>query len=308
MTSEIADQIERLNDTDTDTSNREEAAFILGNIATNEEVNFLLDQLKTQSEPEVKQMIIHALAKINSQESIKGLVTYLDDENFETRWVTVEALGKFGSQEVIPDLITCLEKETYWNVRAAIAKVLGELGSEQAIMALVKCLNDPDFYVRKEATKALKNLSEGKVFIGRLPELLKNRIPKIAQEKGWKIRPLVQYEGVITAGHNQDDSILVVPLKIASLNYELKIIRIRCSEEDTNCYAYELHPKQAGMIPGGFKLTLLTDEGEGWPGNEHEAQNSVPYLQVEVRGNPGERIIWQTTPLPENYKPQILDL
>lgn len=154
----MTELIQRLKDPDP--NNREEAALILGIIGTEQEAEALLNSLDNELIPEVKQMIIHALGKTNSQKNIQALVNCLEEQDFEIRWVTVEALGEIGSQEVISPLIACLEKEPVWNVRAAIAKVLGKLGSEKAIMALVKCLNDSDFYVRKEATNALKNLSQ----------------------------------------------------------------------------------------------------------------------------------------------------
>lgn len=59
-------------------------------------------------------------------------------------------------------------------------------------------------------------------------------------------------------------------------------------------------------IPGGFKLRLLTEDLQPFPNNEDVATTAVELLFVDVALQPGEGIVWEIEPLPENYDREIL--
>jgi hypothetical protein len=61
-----------------------------------------------------------------------------------------------------------------------------------------------------------------------------------------------------------------------------------------------------GRVPGGFKLRLLTSEGESFADNEAVAPMAVDQLFVEVALGSGEGLIWEIEPLPENYEREVL--
>ena len=59
-------------------------------------------------------------------------------------------------------------------------------------------------------------------------------------------------------------------------------------------------------IPTGFRLRLLTEDLEGFEGNEDMADEPVEKLCLEVDLEPGEALVWQIEPTPDNYRLEVL--
>ncbi len=94
-------------------------------------------------------------------------------------------------------------------------------------------------------------------------------------------------------------------LAIAGQIYELTITPQ--GEIDAPYWRFELRNATVGAtIPGGFKLRLLTEDLQPFPNNEDIATTAVEQLYVEVALEPGEGIVWEIEPLPENYEREIL--
>ncbi|BAY27752.1 hypothetical protein NIES2100_75770 [Calothrix sp. NIES-2100] len=101
------------------------------------------------------------------------------------------------------------------------------------------------------------------------------------------------------------DSIVSRQLAIAGQTYELLVIPQ--GEPDAPIWRFELRNATVGAaIPGGFKLRLLTEDLQSFPNNEDTATTAVEQLFVEVALEPGEGIVWEIEPLPENYDREIL--
>jgi hypothetical protein len=95
---------------------------------------------------------------------------------------------------------------------------------------------------------------------------------------------------------------LAKQLTIANQNYELKIIPV-----DADTWGFELRNLAlGGMIPVGFTLRLLTENGEEFAGNEDTATTAVESLYLEVALDAGEGLIWEIEPTPDNYQAQVL--
>jgi hypothetical protein len=62
----------------------------------------------------------------------------------------------------------------------------------------------------------------------------------------------------------------------------------------------------AGLIPSSFKLRLLTEDLQPFENNEDIATEAVERLYVEVAIAPGEGLVWEVEPSPENYDREIL--
>jgi hypothetical protein len=93
-------------------------------------------------------------------------------------------------------------------------------------------------------------------------------------------------------------------LVIAGQSYELQITLER--GEATIC-RFELYNAMLGkLIPCGFKLRLLTEDLQPLPNNEDIATTAVKSIFVTVTPEPGQGIVWETEPLPENYDREIL--
>ncbi|MBR8838805.1 MAG: DUF1822 family protein [Stigonema ocellatum SAG 48.90 = DSM 106950] len=94
-------------------------------------------------------------------------------------------------------------------------------------------------------------------------------------------------------------------LVIAGQPYELRVTPMNSGE--STIWRFELHNTIVGAaIPGGFKLRLLTEDLQPFPNNEDIATTAVEQLFVEVALAPGEGIVWEIEPLPENYDQEIL--
>lgn len=96
---------------------------------------------------------------------------------------------------------------------------------------------------------------------------------------------------------------LAKKLAIAGRPYELRILPLA----ETDSWRFELCCLTPGcMIPEGFKLRLLTEDLEGFEGNEDIATEPVEKLCLEVDLEPGEALVWQIEPIPDNDRPEVL--
>ncbi|MER3477382.1 MAG: hypothetical protein C4287_13920, partial [Leptolyngbya sp. ERB_1_2] len=71
-------------------------------------------------------------------------------------------------------------------------------------------------------------------------------------------------------------------------------------------WRFELQSTAGALIPGGFKLRLLTEDLLPFENNEDVATNAIDCLYLEVRLAPGDALVWETEPLPESYEREIL--
>lgn len=101
-------------------------------------------------------------------------------------------------------------------------------------------------------------------------------------------------------------SILSRQLIIAGQPYELQVIPQGNQEE--RIWRFELRnaSSQENGIPAGFKLRLLTEDLQPFENNEDIATTTVDQLYVEVMLAPGEGLVWEIEPVPENYDREIL--
>lgn len=83
---------------------------------------------------------------------------------------------------------------------------------------------------------------------------------------------------------------------IEGLRYELRIVP--GSEEGE--WRFELRSLEADRgIPAGLTLRLMTEDLQGFEGNEAIATEAVDCLWIEVSLEPGEALIWEIDPTPE---------
>lgn len=135
---------------------------------------------------------------------------------------------------------------------------------------------------------------------------LKQGLSDLSTEFGWRqIEVTLHAEGAKAA---TSDAVipavgLAKKLAIANQPYELKILPLA----EAGAWRFELCCLTPGcMIPAGFKLKLLTCELQDFDGNEDRATQAVPQLALEVDLDPGESLLWQVEPTPDNYRQEIL--
>jgi hypothetical protein len=136
-----------------------------------------------------------------------------------------------------------------------------------------------------------------------VPQWLQQGLSNLAQDWGWhrmELQPQLVSSGRGTERSNR--SILTRQLRIAGNVYELTI-----SPKGDGVWRFELQSgKFGGMVPGGFKLRLLTEDLSSFENNEDVAATAVEQLFLEVQVGAGDGLVWQTEPQPEGYEPEIL--
>lgn len=96
---------------------------------------------------------------------------------------------------------------------------------------------------------------------------------------------------------------LAKKIAIANQPYELKILPLA----EVGSWRFELCCITPGcMIPEGFKLRLLTEDLQTFDGNEDLAASATERLAIEVDLEPGESLVWQVEPTPDNYQQEVL--
>jgi hypothetical protein len=108
--------------------------------------------------------------------------------------------------------------------------------------------------------------------------------------------------------HRETNLLAVLPsrqLEIVGQQYLLNII----DRQDTvpNSWRFQLQNKrEGGVVPGGFKLRLVTESGESLPEGEVVATKAQQRLYVDVVLQPETTVVWEIEPLPDNYQREIL--
>jgi hypothetical protein len=131
-------------------------------------------------------------------------------------------------------------------------------------------------------------------------------VSELAQQLSWE-RLNLQSELAGARGSQQTSTSIVLSrqLIIDSQSYELRVLALGNPEE--GMWRFELRNSAlAGLIPSSFKLRLLTEDLQPFENNEDIATEAVERLYVEVAIAPGEGLVWEVEPSPENYDREIL--
>lgn len=91
-------------------------------------------------------------------------------------------------------------------------------------------------------------------------------------------------------------------LIIADQPYELRIFPIGAPESNT--WRFELRTTR--LIPAGMTLRLLSEDLQSFEHNEDRAEAESDRLYVDVILAPGEGLIWEIDPTPDEYLQEVL--
>ena len=135
---------------------------------------------------------------------------------------------------------------------------------------------------------------------------LNQGVSQIAQQLGWQTLDLqLSADGARSVEQVETNTILARQLAIAGQAYELRIIPRQ--EQETTIWRFELRNTTVrAFIPEEFKLRLLTEDLQPFPNNEDLATIATEQLFVEIALEPGEGIVWEIEPIPENCDREIL--
>ena len=135
---------------------------------------------------------------------------------------------------------------------------------------------------------------------------IKQGLTELSTELGWtQIEFTFGSEGA--RGKNNQTAMpvrgLAKKITIDNAPYELKVLSLA----EAGVWRFKLECRDTGcMIPAGFKLKLLTQDGQDFKGNENLATEPVYSLAIDVNLEPGESLVWQIEPTPDNYQPEVL--
>lgn len=133
---------------------------------------------------------------------------------------------------------------------------------------------------------------------------LQGGISDLAQQLGWNYLELETSFVSRSAEQKNASVILSRQLIIAGQAYELQV---RSPENTAGIWRIELHSLSSnGLIPSGFKLRLLTEDLQPFPDNERIAIEPTEKLEFELELEPGEGLVWEIEPTPDNYDREIL--
>lgn len=94
-------------------------------------------------------------------------------------------------------------------------------------------------------------------------------------------------------------------LEIVGQQYLLNIIAWKNTAPNTWRFQLE-NKREGGLVPGGFKLKLVSKSGKSFPKAEVVATKAQQMLCIELTLEPGTSLIWEIEPLPDNYQREIL--
>jgi HEAT repeat protein len=110
-----------------------------------------------------------ALIQYGRVDTISGLISHLENPDWNIRWCAAVVLGKLGSDVAVPILLNGLTGQYHRNLRRTAAEVLGEIENDEVIRVLLFSLGDSDYAVRRSVAISLAHFNRQEA----IPELLK---------------------------------------------------------------------------------------------------------------------------------------
>lgn len=130
---------------------------------------------------------------------------------------------------------------------------------------------------------------------------LQSGISTLAEQFGWGVTEMQSNLAWARGSEIESQTALLRQLSIAGKPYELRVF-----QKSESVWRFELQSTTGALIPGGFKLRLLMEYLMPFENNEDVAMNAIDCLYLEVQLTPGDALVWETEPLPENYDREIL--
>ncbi|MEL7407680.1 MAG: DUF1822 family protein [Cyanobacteria bacterium J06558_2] len=215
------------------------------------------------------------------------------------------------ARELCPDEVTQAAVEPVAELAAAQAEnLITRLGSQSQLLPRLAVpfatwgalLKNPNWRQRLSATR------RGATPKTPLWQWFNQSVANISSEFGWrKIEMSLSTQGARGAATADTTAVptfgLAKKIAIASQPYELKILPL----EEAGSWRFELSCLTPGcLIPAGVTLRLLTEDLQGFEGNENIATEPVSNLALEVDLDSGESLVWQVEPTPDDYQLEVL--
>ena len=147
---------------------RSQAAWALGDIGEqksgdlNRKIVIALDMALKDTNPDVRVTVVSALAKIEGDEAVRGIINSLKDEDVRVRREAARALIRLKAENGVRGLIESLNDHDYLIQKYAIL-ALGAIGREEAIEPLKKLFSSGKSILRPEIISALARIGKKEV-------------------------------------------------------------------------------------------------------------------------------------------------
>ena len=144
-------------------------------------LTILRDRLVNDPEPDVQAAAADSIGALKLTAAFDDLQSLYETT---TEWLVqfsiIAALGELGEPRGLSLLETALKNETSLVSTAAIGAI-GELGNPAGVASLIPFVTDPDWQIRYQVARALRNLG-GELAQENLAILAKDQIPQVAAE------------------------------------------------------------------------------------------------------------------------------
>ncbi|MPY88989.1 MAG: hypothetical protein GEU99_13805 [Luteitalea sp.] len=131
-------------------------------------------------DPEVRQQAASGLGQLRDARSVEPLSMLVGDADAEVREQAVSALGQLRDPSTIPGLTAAL-KDASAEVREQAASALGQIGDARAVPPLAVALADKDKEVREQAASALGQIRDPKA-VDALVQAVKDPSTEVRQQ------------------------------------------------------------------------------------------------------------------------------
>lgn len=206
----------------TDSHQRKDAVMALSQLDHPEKVTILIDALRTETDPFIREDMTYALARMGEL-SMPHLVQLLQDERPQVRDQAAHVLGKIGDASAVDALIDALEDENP-AVVAKAAFALHQIGDTRAIQALVAQLGQPSDEVQTMLTDIIPRFGSSAIdvlntalesdrwdvreqvieILGSIPdERARSIIITALQDSDWRVR----FMAISVLGQTQDAAV-----------------------------------------------------------------------------------------------------
>ncbi len=133
---------------------------------------------------------------------------------------------------------------------------------------------------------------------------LRSGVDAFSTQLGWQSIALQTIGARDTTARTQ--MALVRPVTIDQQPYELRVKAIDLDAAE-RIWRFELQSTVVGgFVPSGVMLRLLTEDLQGFEGNEVSATTPVEMLSIDVVLEAGEALVWEIEPTPEDGDREIL--
>lgn len=204
----VEDLLSVLNDKHCNVDLRSSAAFALGEIVSDEALKGLLSFLdNNECNYLLKGSVLGGLRAIGNDKKdkiVKGLLSSLNHEDSFVKGCAIRLLGELGNDEVVEKIFPLLDDEENTEVKLKVVEALGKIGSDKAVEKLLSALDD-----REMKGMVVRELGDIGIGYEMSDEVVEKLLPLLDDKKDKILRQdTAQTLGKIKVGDETSDKVV----------------------------------------------------------------------------------------------------